>query len=161
AATTRPRSAQLPRQQSADGRPHMIRLLCAALVFGATVIAAAAETLPFEVTLPAGVKTVKQAGPDFDVYYFNLNNKTLAGAYFGWAPQFDIQRTSSSDGRPIGPVQQTVACTNGAVVRREVLLVVPEGSDGQTYIHAWTVEGADRTLAEAILTSIHVPKKND
>lgn len=129
----------------------MKRLLLLAALLTAPSVASAAE-LPFKVTLPAGVTTTTQEGPDFTVYYFNRDGKTVAGAYYGFAPQFHPAGK--------GPVWQEVTCKDGAVQKRSLLLGFPE-SDTTFYVHAWSVAGADQHEADAILASIALPGKNE
>jgi len=141
-----------------------VRKFWTAAGFGQALLAAGAAVAaddaqppakpPFEVTLPPGVTTLVNKGPDFTVYYFRKGQVTYAGAYVGNFPTF----TPDPNG---GPVQQKVICNGTAVARREVLLVL-KYEKGTAYVHAWTVGGTqeNRTIGLAILRSIHMLGQN-
>ncbi len=127
----------------------------AMLVAGSAAMAETNAKPPFEVTLPAGVTTLVNPGPGSTVYYFQKGQVTYAGAYVGNFPTFKPDPNG-------GPVQQKVHCQGGTVLRREVLLVL-KYPQGNAYVHAWTVGGAqaNRLTGLAILRSIRMLGQND
>jgi hypothetical protein len=128
-------------------------LFSAWLLAAPAAMAEGAEPPPFQVTLPDGVSTRVQRGPDFTVFYFDQGDVTFAGAYLGNYPMFSPDPNG-------GAIQQKVECKGAVVVKREILLPL-KYERSTSYIHAWTVAGADPATAEAILRSIRWPGKND
>ncbi len=113
--------------------------------------------LPFQVTVPPGLRVEELRGPDFLVFYFNQGDQTYAGAYLGFAPSYKGDRPKTHNG-----ISQLVRCENGRPVEREALFYIGDAGRDD-YIHAWTapVPGQDISESESILLSIRVPGVND
>jgi hypothetical protein len=114
----------------------------------------------FSVSLPKDFHVAKTSPvEDFDIYSISRGDTPYVMVYVGNHPTFPRQPPSGENEHAMLEAQHLrmfSEWSHDTLVRREILVGLPEGNGWPQYIHAWTAPGSAEAvrLADRILVSL-------